>query len=94
MNHILKIKEVYYNHIVSGSKDWELRKDDRNYKIGDTLEFIIVENDVVIRITPVRFEIIYLFYPDELGIMNQFCIMSIKKVVKIPKKLPKYFCWQ
>ena len=79
MNHILKIKEVYYNHILSGEKDWEFRRDDRNFLVGDTIEFLIVENDIIIKATPERFEIIYIFYPDELGIMTDYCIMTIKK---------------
>ena len=79
MNHILKIKEVYYNHILSGEKTWELRRNDRNFKIGDTLEFVIVENDIIIRTSPERFDIVYLFFPDELGIMIDYCIMTIKK---------------
>lgn len=78
MNHVLKIKEVYYNHILSGEKTWELRYNDRDFKIGDTLEFVIVENDIIIRASPKRFEIIYIFYPDELGIMIDYCIMTIK----------------
>ena len=79
MNHILKIKEIYYNHILSGEKTWELRRNDRDFKIGDTLEFVIVENDIIVRASPERFDIVYLFYPDELGIMIDYCIMSIKK---------------
>lgn len=79
MNHILKIKEIYYNHILSGEKTWELRRNDRDFEIGDTLEFVIVENDIIIRASPKRFEIIYIFYPDEIGIMIDYCIMTIKK---------------
>lgn len=79
MNHILKIKEIYYNHILSGEKTWELRRNDRDFKIGDTLEFVIVENDIIIKASAERFEVVYLFYPDELGIMIDYCIMTIKK---------------
>ena len=79
MNHILKIKEVYYNHILSGEKDWEFRRDDRNFLVGDTIEFLIVENDIIIKATPERFEIIYIFFPEDFGVLHDFCIMSIKK---------------
>ena len=37
MEHILKIWPEYFILIASGEKNFELRKNDRNYKAGDTL---------------------------------------------------------
>ena len=35
--HELKIKPVYFEAVKEGIKTFELRKDDRNFKVGDIL---------------------------------------------------------
>ena len=35
--HTLKIESMYFIAVCAGSKSYELRKDDRDYKIGETL---------------------------------------------------------
>jgi hypothetical protein len=37
MTHQLKILPEFYNLVALGVKSWELRKNDRNYQIGDIL---------------------------------------------------------
>ena len=37
MNHNLKISPKYFYDVCYGGKRFELRKDDRDYKVGDTL---------------------------------------------------------
>ena len=37
MLHELKIKPEYYDAVVNGIKTFEIRKNDRNYAVGDTL---------------------------------------------------------
>jgi len=36
-DHLLKILPEYYYSVKSGSKTFEIRKNDRNYKIGDLI---------------------------------------------------------
>lgn len=36
--HILKTHPQYFNDILSGKKNFELRKDDRGFQVGDTLK--------------------------------------------------------
>lgn len=36
--HKLKIQPQYFREVESGRKTFEIRKDDRDYKTGDTLE--------------------------------------------------------
>ena len=38
--HELKIKEEYWNAILRGDKTFELRKNDRDYQVGDLIHFI------------------------------------------------------
>lgn len=45
MEHQLKIIPKYFKEIVDGNKNFEIRRNDRNYKIGDTL--ILNEYDAI-----------------------------------------------
>lgn len=50
MIHELKVKALFYELLIKGTKTFELRKDDRNYKVGDYLalnEIALTENDDV-----------------------------------------------
>lgn len=38
MTHELKILQKYFRAVKSGRKNFELRKDDRGYKVGDTIQ--------------------------------------------------------
>ena len=38
MRHELKIETQYYNAILRGEKKFEIRKNDRNFRVGDTIE--------------------------------------------------------
>jgi len=38
MNHELKLLSKYFLDVADGKKSFELRKDDRDYKVGDTLK--------------------------------------------------------
>ncbi len=39
MNHNLKIEQVYLDNLLSGKKKCEVRINDRDYQVGDTLTF-------------------------------------------------------
>lgn len=38
MNHELKIWPQYFEPLLDGAKDFEIRRNDRNYQIGDVLQ--------------------------------------------------------
>ncbi len=40
MEHELKILPQYFEEVLKENKTFELRKDDRNYKVGDTLRLM------------------------------------------------------
>ena len=42
--HNLKIKEEYFEAILQGRKTFELRKNDRDYQVGDLIHFVKVSN--------------------------------------------------
>jgi len=42
--HKLKISEKYFNEVGLGIKNFEVRKDDRDYEVGDILELRLWKN--------------------------------------------------
>ena len=40
MHHELKLEEKYWKRIIEGQKRFEIRKDDRDFQIGDTVSFV------------------------------------------------------
>lgn len=57
--HVLKLNDRYYDAVANGIKTFEIRKNDRNYKVGDTLALLKVNDDGE-----------YLTYPDHNLGMN------------------------
>jgi len=47
-NHKIKIHQEYYNAILEGNKTAEIRFNDRNYEVGDTINFHHVDNSFAI----------------------------------------------
>ena len=45
MLHQLKIKQCYLYHILEGIKTFEIRKNDRDFQVGDTIRFLPIEEE-------------------------------------------------
>lgn len=45
MRHEIKIKQCYLYHILEGRKTFEIRKNDRDYQVGDTIRFLPLEDE-------------------------------------------------
>lgn len=43
--HILKLNHKYYDAVANGIKTFEIRENDRDYKVGDTLVLIKANDD-------------------------------------------------
>lgn len=74
--HELKIKPVYYNAVVKGEKRFEIRKDDRNFKVGDLIRLQEFDRKYTGRDS--IYEIIYKLDGGEYGLEKGYCILSIK----------------
>ena len=84
--HELKIKHEYLVEIVLGNKTFELRKNDRDYQVGDLIRFIdikqdskgdcdiYIDKDTLYRITYVLKDV------PEYGLDKDYCILGIKKL--------------
>ena len=50
MNHILDIQDKYFNDIKIGLKTFEIRRNNRNYQVNDTLTLVNLKtNEVIIK---------------------------------------------
>lgn len=50
MNHILDIQDEYFQDIKSGLKKFEIRRNNRNYSIGDDLTLVNLKtNEVIVK---------------------------------------------
>lgn len=79
MVHELKILPEYFKEVISNKKKFEVRKNDRNFKVGDSLvlkEYINGEYTGAICIC----EVTYILQGGKYGINKDYCILSINKV--------------
>lgn len=44
MRHELKIKQCYLIHILDGRKTFDVRKNDRDFQVGDTIKFLPLDD--------------------------------------------------
>ena len=85
--HELKIKEEYLLEVALGNKTFELRKNDRDYQVGDLIRFIdirqsnsdgcdyaYIDNDALYKIIYVLKDV------PEYGLDKDYCILGIKKL--------------
>lgn len=79
--HILKIKERYFFDVNGGLKKAELRKDDRQYEVGDLIHFVDPKGREIDCFSDNLFEITHILRNvPEYGLDVNYAILSIKKV--------------
>ena len=83
--HELKIKHEYLFEIALGNKTFELRKNDRDYQVGDLIHFIDIDgdkfyNDLNNYLGDI-YIITYIFKNvTQYGLDKDYCILAIKKL--------------
>lgn len=81
MSHTLKIKPIFYLDIISGKKTFEIRKNDRDYKVGDLIKFVDTNgNDFQQVFEQNLYEITYILtHADFEPIPEDYVVFSIKE---------------
>lgn len=79
-NHCIKCLPEYFEDISNGSKNFELRKDDRNYKVGENV-LLMEWNPIDQAYTgkELRVLITYKLTGGKFGLKHGYCIFSFKK---------------
>lgn len=92
--HNLKIEGIFYAKILNEAKCFELRKNDRNYQVGDYINFEVLHRDRYIDqadedgIYHEDTNTLYLItdiLEDYAGLEKDYCILNIKYVGKVEK---------
>lgn len=79
MTHRLKILKPYFEAVAAGDKTFELRKDDRPYKIGDTLVLTEIGAKEVPTGRVIKKKVGYVLRDcPEYGLDNGYCILSLR----------------
>ena len=83
MVHELKILPKYFDKVLSGEKTFEIRIDDRNYTLGDTL---VLNEFFEQRYTgkKIAVEVLYVLRHEDFpeGIPEGYVVLSIKKAME------------
>ena len=78
MTHELKIKTGYFEAVKSGLKNFEIRKNDRNFKVGD---YVILKEWYHARFTgrEVKRKITYIYFGSgTYGLSEEYCILGLE----------------
>lgn len=88
--HELKIKDEYFKEVLRENKTFELRKNDRDYQVGDLIHFVDINGyefdsihffETIVFPKKMIFEIIYVLKDvPEYGLDKDYCILAIKKL--------------
>lgn len=79
MVHELKILPKYFEKVIKMEKKFEIRKDDRNFKVGDFLKLKEFNGEYTGRDCVV--EVTYKMNGGEYGLEKGFCVMSIERMI-------------
>jgi hypothetical protein len=97
--HDLKCWPPFFSEILAGSKSFELRKNDRDYRCGDTLLLREWEpNEETYTGRELRVEVNYILNKSIFGLQDGFCILGFRasgqRVVVDPKTHATIPKWQ
>ncbi len=80
--HNLKIADEYYDAVKNGVKTFEVRKNDRDYKVGDSLKLCPVDsNGELVRDLGFKRYITYILTHDDfpLGVPEGYVILALRR---------------
>ena len=80
--HVLKIQPKYFKEVLNHRKNFEIRKDDRNYQVGDLIELREYENGAYTgrKISNLLIEYILRDCP-EYGLQEGYCILGFRTLM-------------
>ena len=80
--HVIKVREIYAEDLLDGGKTFEIRKNDRNYQVGDKIMFRVIDSKTQERMQhPLNkrlFDITYVL-EDVPGLHKGYAILGIRQ---------------
>ena len=78
--HELKLINPYFEHVWNGLKDFEVRKNDRAYQVGDRLKLIEHVESTNNRPRYIMKDVKYILKGGQYGIDSDYVILGLKDV--------------
>ena len=78
MLHDLKIKPEYFNAVLEGKKTFEIRNNDRNFQVDDSITLKEFDEGQYTGRSIGTFEITYVLKGPCYGLQEGYCIFSFK----------------
>ena len=75
-HHHIKCETRFFQDVESGEKKFEIRKNDRDYQVGDMIYLQEVVAGVLTGRELAGFEIRYIFYGGKYGIPEDYCVFN------------------
>ena len=80
MHHRLKTESRFYRRIESGDKTFEVRKNDRDFQAGDSIQLVEVQDGTSFHTgASIFINVDYVLAGGQYGIAPDYCVMSISK---------------
>ena len=79
--HILKIQKEYFFCVHVGDKQFELRKDDRQFEVNDLIHFVDTDGYEIAAHSDEVYRITYILrHKPEYGLQEGYCILGIERL--------------
>lgn len=81
MEHSIKIQKQYFDSMLKLQKTFEIRKNDRNYQINDTLILKEIDENKVYTGRELIVKVTYIYKSPIHGLKLGYCIMAVRPCV-------------
>ena len=78
-HHYLKTETEYYQAVESGEKMFEIRKNDRDYKVHDMVYLQEVVNGAPTGRELEQMEITYVLHGGKYGLADDYCVLQLSR---------------
>lgn len=81
-HHELKTETQWYQAVESGLKTFEVRKNDRNFKLGDCLNLVEVVQGIYTGRKLEPLEVVYILPGGAFGLHEDYCILGFVRSMR------------